>query len=530
MKGARNRHDCANDGTCGQSIQSGKRDGTNFSFFDNSGNLIAKIPILPKYSVEKYRNQLYKEAESKQFNYSPTDIHDVLPNSFIVKYGYINCTIKYNNLSEQEQSQIETDIKTAYEAFKEKFCLENSNASYDITIYIFNNRSDYTKYNDLLGINEDGGPGYITRGVTDYKNILTYKQDSMDFILGHELGHLFQLRFSPSVTVQTLHILDTELIANVVGREVEEKNNKAICEQMGVDEYEDRGWMFQFKYKGTLYKYHKNLSEEEKFKAIQNAKNIHELVDEYEDHGSMFSFKYKGTTFSIYRKDLSEEEKFQIIQNARNIHELVDEYEDRGSMLKLKYKGTTFSIYRKDLSEEEKLQFIQHVKNIHELVDEYKDYESMFSFQYKGTTFSIYRKDLSEEEKLQFIKDIKNSHESLVGECDGLGDGNTTLLIYVDENNNINKMHFYNYEKNISKRLDKTLISRSKPEQDVDETDPKPEKEPEPRKEPEEDTQQPSNFLSNIILGVLNKLCQTAFLIQLNFQSSRKENIKLRYS
>ncbi|WP_353270779.1 hypothetical protein [Wolbachia endosymbiont (group A) of Hedychridium roseum] len=30
--------------------------------------------------------------------------------------------------------------------------------------------------------------------------------------------------------------------------------------------------------------------------------------------------------------------------------------------------------------------------------------------------------------------------------------------------------------------------------------------------------------------GVLNKLCQTAFLVQLNFQSARKENIKLRDS
>ncbi len=30
--------------------------------------------------------------------------------------------------------------------------------------------------------------------------------------------------------------------------------------------------------------------------------------------------------------------------------------------------------------------------------------------------------------------------------------------------------------------------------------------------------------------GVLNKLCQTAFLVRLNFQSARKENIKLRDS
>jgi hypothetical protein len=154
-----------------------------------------------------------------------------LPSSFTVKHGYINCTVKYDNLSEQEQNQIEADVKTAYEAFKEKFCLENSNASYDITIYIFNNRSDYTKYNNLLNIDEDGGPGYITRGVTDYHNILTYKQDSMDFVLGHELDHIFQLRFSPAQEIKDLDDEDTEFIANIVGRETEEKNYKAILEQ-----------------------------------------------------------------------------------------------------------------------------------------------------------------------------------------------------------------------------------------------------------------------------------------------------------
>lgn len=298
-----NHHDCANDGTCGQSIQNCKIGNTDISSFDSNKNLIAKVPILPKHSSDKYGHQLYKEAESKQFNDFSTNIHDVLSNSFIVKYGYINCTIKYDNLSEQEQNQIETDIKTAYEAFKEKFCLKNSNASYNITVYIFNNRSDYTKYNDLLGLDKDGGPKYITRGVTDCQNILTYKQSAMDFVLGHELGHIFQLRFSPSTTVQTLNILDTELIANVIGREVEEKNYKAICKQMG--------------------------------------------VDEYECHGSIFSFKYQGTTYSIYSKSFSEEEKFQ------------------------------------------------------------------------------------------FIQDIKNSHESLVSECDGLGNENTALSIYVDENKEI---------------------------------------------------------------------------------------------
>ncbi|MDR2977896.1 MAG: hypothetical protein LBU56_00345 [Rickettsiales bacterium] len=231
MRATRSRHDCANDGTCGQSIQNYEMGNTDISFFDDSRNLIAKVPKLPKYSGEKYGNRLYREAESKQFYYSPTNIYDALPSSFTVKHGYINCTVKYDNLSEQEQNQIETDVKTTYEAFKEKFCLENSNASYNITAYIFNNRSDYTKYNDLLNIDEDGGPGYITRGVTDCHDILTYKQDSMGFVLGHELGHIFQLRFSPAQKIQDLHKEDTEFIANIVGREVEEKTHKAMLEQ-----------------------------------------------------------------------------------------------------------------------------------------------------------------------------------------------------------------------------------------------------------------------------------------------------------
>ncbi|MDG7054990.1 MAG: hypothetical protein LJD31_00320 [Wolbachia endosymbiont of Menacanthus eurysternus] len=94
MKATRNRHDCANDGTCGKSIQSRKISDTDISFFDGSGKLITKVPKLPKYSGDKYVNRLYKEAESKQFSYPPADIHNVLPNSLTVKHGYINCTVK----------------------------------------------------------------------------------------------------------------------------------------------------------------------------------------------------------------------------------------------------------------------------------------------------------------------------------------------------------------------------------------------------------------------------------------------------
>ncbi|MDX5495170.1 MAG: hypothetical protein O7198_00620 [Wolbachia endosymbiont of Nomada marshamella] len=101
-------------------------------------------------------------------------------------------------------------------------------------------------------------------------------------------------------------------------------------------------------------------------------------------------------------------------------------------------------------------------------------------FKYKGTNYDIQHKGYlsAEKEKLQFIKDIKNSHESLISECDGLNEGplsqNATVVISIDENKEISRMYFHNPDKNMSEWLDKTLISRSKSEEDVDDTDPKP--------------------------------------------------------
>ncbi|EAL58932.1 hypothetical protein WwAna1346 [Wolbachia endosymbiont of Drosophila ananassae] len=189
-------------------------------------------------------------------------------------------------------------------------------------------------------------------------------------------------------------------------------------------------------------------------------------------------------------------------------------------MFKFKYKDTTGSIYLKDLSEAEKFQIIQRVKNSG--LDEYEDRESMFSFKYKGTTYRAEHRDYlsAEEEKLQFIKDIKNSHESLVSECDGLGNENTTLVIYVDENKEISQMYFHNLDKNIFKWLDKTLISRSKPEEDVDDTAGK---EPEPESA-EEDTQQPSNFLSNIFSTIKSIIDSISSLFSWLFGSKEKES------
>jgi len=183
-------------------------------------------------------------------------------------------------------------------------------------------------------------------------------------------------------------------------------------------------------------------------------------------------------------------------------------------------------------------------------VDEYKDFGWIFSFKYKGTTYNVRCKDFSEEEKFQIIKDIKNSYESLVSECDGLGNENTALSIYVDENKEISRMYFQNSDKNIFKQLDKTLISRSKSKEDVDDADPKPGEEPEPEsekepeedisrskpeqdvdevdytegKEPEEDTQQPSNFLSNIIFPAIKSIIDSiSSLFSWLFGSKEKE-------
>ncbi|MDG7053658.1 MAG: hypothetical protein LKM45_07420, partial [Wolbachia endosymbiont of Alcedoecus sp.] len=103
-------------------------------------------------------------------------------------------------------------------------------------------------------------------------------------------------------------------------------------------------------------------------------------------------------------------------------------------------------------------------------VDEYSNYgPSGFKFKYKGLSFSISCKNPSEEGKFQIIQDIKSSYKLLTSECDGLGNDSTTLSIRLDEKNNIDGMYFYNLNKNICKQLDKTLISRSKPEEEVNE-------------------------------------------------------------
>ncbi|WP_353285571.1 hypothetical protein [Wolbachia endosymbiont (group A) of Gastracanthus pulcherrimus] len=387
----------------------------------------------------------------------------------------MNCVIHYDNVSQREQDQIKLDIQNAYEAYKAKFCMD-SDTQVTVHTYVFNNKYDYKGYGTLVpGFSWNQSSLNISGGMTNGESVLLYKNAYTDNVLAHEFGHVFQFKFSPT-KVRELDYKNSQLMANAIGLEVEEKNYKAICKQMGVDEYKDRGWMFQF--------------------------------------------KYKDTTGSIYRKDLSEAEKFQIIQRVKNSG--LDEYEDRGSMFKFKYKDTTSSIYLKDLSEAEKFQIIQRVKNSG--LDEYEDRGWIFSFKYKGTTYNVRCKDFSEEEKFQFIKDIKNSHESLVSECDGLGNDNTTLVIYIDENKEISRMYFQNSDKNIFKQLDKTFISRSKPEQDVEKSNEVEQSNVEEEKSSQQDTQQPSNFLSNIFSAIKSIIDSISSLFSWLFGSKEKES------
>ncbi|MDR0773625.1 MAG: hypothetical protein LBE46_04930 [Wolbachia pipientis] len=382
-----NHHDCANDGTCGQSIKDFRIGNSDISFYDNYGRTIAQIPKLPNGNSITYYNNLYKTAQSKNFgeNTKYVRLQDVLPNQFNFEHGKLNCVIHYDNVSQQEQEQMKLDIKNAYEAYKAKFCIA-SNIQATVHTYIFNNGDDYRSYGTLVPeFSWSQSSLNISGGMTNGESVLLYKNAYTDNVLAHEFGHVFQRKLSEA-KVKELDDTNDQLMANAIGLEVEEKNYKAICKQMGVDEYKDHGWIF--------------------------------------------SFKYQGTTGSIYRKDLSEEEKFQIIQ------------------------------------------------------------------------------------------DIKSSYKLLTSECDGLGNENTALSIYVDENKEISQMLFHNPDKNISKWLDKTLISRSKPEQDVDDTAGK-EPEPEPA---EEDTQQPSNFLSNIFSTIKSIIDSISSLFSWLFGSKEEKS------
>ena len=388
-----NHHDCANDGTCGQSITDFRIGNSDIFFYDSNGTAIAQIPKLPNGNSITYRNNLYKTAQSKNFGESTkyVGLQDVLPNQFNFEHGKLNCVIHYDNVSQQEQEQIKLDIKNAYEAYKAKFCIA-SNIQVTVHTYIFNNGDDYRSYGTLVpGFSRSQSSLNISGGMTNGESVLLYKNVYTDNVLAHEFGHVFQFKLSEA-KVRKLDFVNDQLMANAIGLEVEEKNYKAICKQMGVDEYKDRGSMFSFKYKGTAYR------------------------------------------------------------------------------------------------------------------AEHRDYLS------------------AEEEKLQLIKDIKNSHESLVSECDGLGNENTTLLIYVDENKEISRIYFQNSDKNIFKQLDKTFISRSNPEQEVEKSNEVEQSNVEEEKSSQQDTQQPSNFLSNIFSAIKSVIDSISSLFSWLFWSKEEKS------
>lgn len=250
-----NHHDCANDGTCGQSITDFRIGNSDIFFYDSNGTAIAQIPKLPNGNSITYRNNLYKTAQSKNFGESTkyVGLQDVLPNQFNFEHGKLNCVIHYDNVSQQEQEQIKLDIKNAYEAYKAKFCIA-SNIQVTVHTYIFNNGDDYRSYGTLVpGFSRSQSSLNISGGMTNGESVLLYKNVYTDNVLAHEFGHVFQFKLSEA-KVRKLDFVNDQLMANAIGLEVEEKNYKAICKQMGVDEYKDRGSMFSFKYKGTTYR------------------------------------------------------------------------------------------------------------------------------------------------------------------------------------------------------------------------------------------------------------------------------------
>ncbi|WP_457923652.1 hypothetical protein [Wolbachia endosymbiont of Muscidifurax uniraptor] len=231
----------------------------------------------------------------------------------------MNCVIHYDNVSQREQDQIKLDIQNAYEAYKAKFCMD-SDTQVTVHTYVFNNKYDYKGYGTLVpGFSWNQSSLNISGGMTNGESVLLYKNAYTDNVLAHEFGHVFQFKFSPT-KVRELDYKNSQLMANAIGLEVEEKNYKAICKQMGVDEYEDRGWIFSFKYKGTTYNVRcKDFSEEEKFQFIKDIKNSHEsLVSECDGLGN------DNTTLVIYIDENKEISRMYFQNSDKNIFKQLD--------------------------------------------------------------------------------------------------------------------------------------------------------------------------------------------------------------
>jgi hypothetical protein len=188
----------------------------NYEVRDMDGNHIYNIR---EQCIPKFFNKIYKPAESKIFDKASEAIEEVLPKVFSFQDEGIKYNIRYDDMSSQEKFQIQKDILAAYENFKKLFDVNKPETTLNLEVNVFNNKNDYQKYNELAGIDADNA-----YGATDGKAIVVYKFAGMDFVLGHELGHVFQNELLTSMK----NSLDPELVGNLIGNQVEEENKKYI--------------------------------------------------------------------------------------------------------------------------------------------------------------------------------------------------------------------------------------------------------------------------------------------------------------
>ncbi|MGL9688571.1 MAG: hypothetical protein ACR5K6_02245 [Wolbachia sp.] len=123
--------------------------------------------------------------------------------------------IHYDNVSQEEQEQIKLDIQNAYEAYKAKFCIAGTQGT--VHTYIFNNENDYKKYGTKVpGFSKYQDMVNKSAGMTDGRSISLYKNAYMDNVLAHEMGHVFQFRFSMA-EVEALDRVNSQLMALPLG-------------------------------------------------------------------------------------------------------------------------------------------------------------------------------------------------------------------------------------------------------------------------------------------------------------------------
>lgn len=205
--------------TNGQKFQLIKNDSDpvyNYKVYNMDGKHIYNIK---EQCIPKFFNKIYKPAESKIFDKAPETLEEVLPKVFLFQDEGISYSIRYDNISSQEKFQIQKDIHIAYESFRKLFDVSKPETTLNLEVNVFNNKNDYQKYNELAGINADSA-----YGATDGKTIVVYKFAGMDFVLGHELGHVFQ----DKLLINMKNLLNPELVGNLIGNQVEEENKKDI--------------------------------------------------------------------------------------------------------------------------------------------------------------------------------------------------------------------------------------------------------------------------------------------------------------